>query len=507
MAWLRSLLRAAAVASVVSLPAELGSAAVPPTAAPAPAPAAAADPAARPADAGSPQVLVADLQGAVSPASAAYFLRVIDQAARQRAALVVFRIDTPGGLDSSMREIIRAILASPVPIAIYVAPSGARAASAGTYLIYAAHVAAMAPGTNLGAATPVQIGIGGERGTPLGGDRERDKTQDGKAKETSGDAKPGKTGGEEGREAMPDAMSAKATNDAAAYLRSLAQLRGRNAEWAEQAVRKAVSLSADEALSSKVVDLLAADVADLLAKADGRAVKVGDREQRLALADARTVVVETSWKERLLARIADPNVALILMMLGVYGLLFEFYSPGMAAPGVIGGICLLLGLYGMALLPVDFAGVALVLLGLALMIGEAFLPSFGIVGMGGVVAFVAGAMMLVDADVPGFTVALQVVVPLAVVSAVTIALLGAMALKSRGRPVVSGREAMIGAPVVAIDAFPVAGDEGWVAAWGERWRARAEQPMADGAAGRVLAIDGLTLVVGPEAETDKGGPR
>lgn len=451
-----------------------------------------------------PLVMVAELRGAVSPASATYFLRALGEAQQARAALLVFRLDTPGGLDTSMREMIQAILASPVPVAMYVAPGGARAASAGTYLLYASHIAAMAPGTNLGAATPVQIGLGGERSKPAAGDKRDKDGKDGDGKGGQGNGKGGageqsKSGAGSGaRDSLADPMSAKVTQDAAAYLRSLAQLRGRNAEWAEQAVRQAASLSAEEALKQQVVDVLAADLADLLRQSHGRQVKVGNESRPLVLAGARTVNIERNWQERVLARIADPNVALILMMLGIYGLLFEFYSPGMAAPGVIGGICLLLGLYGLALLPLNYAGVALLLLGLALMVAEAFLPSFGIVGIGGVVAFVAGALMLVDADVPGLTVSWALVLPLAMVSALVLAGIGGFALRARTRPQRAGREAMIGATAVAIDTFAGNPPEGWVRACGEQWRARSATPLAPGSPARIVKVEGLTLFVEPE---------
>jgi len=446
----------------------------------------------------APLVMVAELRGAVSPASAAYFLRALGEARQAQAALLVFRLDTPGGLDTSMREMIQAILASPVPVAMYVAPGGARAASAGTYLLYASHVAAMAPGTNLGAATPVQIGLGSERSKPAADDKPEKDGKGGKAGQ--GDAKGGAGDKSESgsRGGLADPMSAKVMQDAAAYLRSLAQLRGRNAEWAEQAVRQAESLSAEEALQRQVVDVLAADLADLLRQSHGRQVKVGNENRQLALAGARTVDIGRNWQERLLARIADPNVALILMMLGIYGLLFEFYSPGMAAPGVIGGICLLLGLYGLALLPLNYTGVALLLLGLALMVAEAFLPSFGIVGIGGVVAFVAGALMLVDADVPGLTVSWALVLPLAMVSALVLAGIGAFALRARTRPLRAGREAMIGSTAVAIDTFAGNPPEGWVRACGEQWRARSATPLAPGSRARIVKVDGLTLLVEPE---------
>lgn len=434
------------------------------------------------AGAGAAQVVVAEIGGAIGPASAAYLERALGQARAMNAALLVVRIDTPGGLDSAMREMIRGILASAVPVAAFVAPSGARAASAGTYLMYASHVAAMAPGTNLGAATPVSIGPGS------GG----------------GEAAPG--GGKTGRGDEPASsggtMQAKIKHDAAAYLRSLAQLRGRNAEWAQAAVLDAESLSAEEALRRNVIDLIAADVPDLLTKLEGREIRVGDERRRLATAGAARIAFEPNWKERVLGFISDPNIALILMMIGVYGLLFEFYSPGMAVPGVAGGISLLLAAYGLALLPLNFVGVALLVLGIALMVAETFVASFGALGIGGVAAFVAGALMLVDADVPGLQVSLSLVVPLAATSAALVAGIAALALKARRRPAVAGAEGMVGGLAEAIEDFE---REGRVRAFGEIWRARSSAPLARGQRARVRAVEGLVLKVEPESDERGGG--
>jgi len=322
-------------------------------------------------------VLSLDLDGAVGPATADHVARGLKHAAEENAQLVVLRMDTPGGLDTSMRAIIKDILASPVPVATYVAPSGARAASAGTYILYASHIAAMAPGTNLGAATPVAMDVPGLGAPP----------------------KPG----EEGKPAPRDAMADKVMSDAAAYIRSLAQLRGRNAEWAEEAVRKSVSLSAREALQQKVIDLVADDTTHLLKQVDGRKIRLASgSEVVLATVGAGVVKFEADWRTRLLTAITSPGVALILMMIGVYGLFFEFYNPGFGVPGVVGAICLLLGLYALQQLPVNYAGLALIVLGIAFMVAEAFVPSFGILGLGGIVAFVFGAVILIDMEVPGF---------------------------------------------------------------------------------------------------------
>jgi membrane-bound serine protease (ClpP class) len=390
-------------------------------------------------------------------------------------------MDTPGGLDTSMRSIIKAVLASPVPIAGFVAPQGARAASAGTYILYATHIAAMAPATNLGAATPVAVGLptpGGGGGPPGGA--------------ASAASQP---------DAGHDAMAAKRVHDAAAYMRALAQLRGRNADWGEQAVREAVSLTAADALSRKVIDLVAADVPDLLRQLDGRVVALGGAgtaKVTLATAKAPIVAVEPDWRGRLLAVIGDPSVVLILMMIGVYGLLFEFMSPGYVAPGVIGGVCLLLGLWGLQMLPVNYAGLALILLGIAFFVAEAFMPSYGTLGIGGVVAFALGALLLVDSDLPGFGVSRPLIGALALVSlAVVLGIVG-MAEKARRRPVVSGAPMMIGEPAEVIE---FGGGEGWATVEGERWRVRATEPLAPGQRVRVTRVDGLVLEVRPDPGT------
>jgi len=433
------------------------------------------------AAAAPPVVVTAEIRGGIGPASAAYFARVIDSARASNAQLVVVALDTPGGLDHSMRDMIQALLASPVPIAIFVSPSGARAASAGTYLLYASHVAAMAPGTNLGAATPVAIGFGGGS--------EPDKAK-------SGDKSDGETA-----KAPKSTMESKAIHDAAAYLRSLAQMRGRNADWTEKAVRQSESLSADEALKLSVIDVVATDTADLVKKLDGRTIKMGDSTMTLALGGATMTPIVANWKEEILGTISDPNIALLLMMAGVYGLLFEFMSPGTAVPGVAGSIALLLGLYGLALLPVNYVAVALLLLGLAMMVAEAFLPTFGVIGVGGIVSFVAGMLFLIDADIPGFTVSWGLVVPIALANAVALVAIGAFALRSRRRPPVAGSEAMVGTPVEALEDFE---REGWVRAFGERWRAQTSAPLKRGAHARIAAVQGLTLIVRPD---DNGGGR
>jgi membrane-bound serine protease (ClpP class) len=413
-----------------------------------------------------------DVDGAVGPATSDHFVRGMEQARAEGAELVIMRIDTPGGLDTAMREMIKAILASPIPVVAYVAPGGARAASAGTYLLYASHLAAMAPGTNLGAATPVQIGTPGMPQLPGGGDKEDDKEHSGSA-ETP--------------------MEHKIVNDAVAYIQSLAQLRGRNGEWAEKAVREGASLSADDALQAGVIDLIAPTIPELLTQIDGRRVLVGDQQLVLQTRNLAVYSHPVDWRSEFLAVITNPNVAYILMLVGIYGLLLEFYHPGVGLPGVTGAICLLLALYAFQALPVSYAGLGLILLGIALLAAEAFTPSFGILGLGGLVAFVVGSVLLIDTDEPSYQIALPVIFAVAAFSAALLVISLGVLMRARRRPVVTGLDHLRGAMA---EVESVQGGTARVRLDGELWTVVCAESLAARDTVIVEAIDGLTLHVG-----------
>jgi membrane-bound serine protease (ClpP class) len=422
--------------------------------------------------------VLADIDGAIGPATSSFVTRVLDDAARQSRVLVIFRVDTPGGLDTSMRDIIKAILASSVPVAAYVAPSGARAASAGTYILYASHVAAMAPATNLGAATPVAIGGGDVGGAPAGADRS-DRGPESKTRPAEGSA-----------------MEHKVINDAVSYIRGLAQLRGRNAEWGESAVRTGASLPASEAVQQHVIDLIARDVPDLLRQAHGRRVKIAGQELVLDTRDAVVARVAPDWRIRLLSVLTHPTIAYGLLLVGIYGLLLEGYNPGAILPGVAGATALLFALYALQLLSVNYAGLALIGLGVGLMITEFFVPAFGSLVIGGLIAFVLGSVLLFDNGVPGLQVARPVIVGIALAGGLIGVAIILLAARARRRPVATGIEAMTGARAEVVGDFA---EQGVVRYGGELWTARSGRPLRAGQVVRVAKVEGLVLVVEPAA--------
>ena len=427
--------------------------------------------------------IVLDLEGPIGPATRDFLIRSLETAVEREAVLVIVRMDTPGGLDASTRDIIKAILNSPVPVATFVSPPGARAASAGTYILYASHVAAMSPATNVGAATPVSM-----IGSPPAPGGKSPLEQEDKGNTKEGDE-------DDGNEAdAGDAMTKKVVNDSAAYIRGLADLRGRNADWAERAVREADSITSEKALELGVIDFIADDVGELLEKADGMVVKVNDVEIELDTSGLVTEKLEPDWRNELLGVITSPTIAYLLLLIGVYGLILEGYNPGSILPGVVGAICLLLALYALQMLPVNYAGLGLIVLGVILIIAEVMSPTFGVLGFGGVIAIVIGSIILIDTDVPGFGVSRPLIGSIAAVSSLGLMALIWFAVRARHRPVVSGREELIGAAGVALENFD---GEGHVYIHGERWSAAAESPVQANQGVVVTGLDGLVLKVRP----------
>ena len=431
-------------------------------------------------------VWIVPVNGAIGPAISDYLSREIEQAQQENVSLVILRMDTPGGLDSSMRDIIHAITTSSIPVATWVGPSGSRAASAGTYILLASHVAAMAEATNLGAATPVALG-GGAPGAPSPSDDQNEKAKDQQETEDGTSEKvPAKT-----------AMEKKVINDARAYIKGLAKLHDRNAEWAEKAVSEAASLDAQEALKLNVIDYIANSPEELVQAINGTTVKINNQPVTLSLENPVWVERVPDWRAEMLAVITNPNVAYILILIGIYGLLLEFYNPGIGLPGVLGGICLLLAMYALQMMPVNYAGLGLLLLGIALMIAEAFSPSFGVLGLGGVVAFILGSIFLMDSDLPGFQVALPLIFGLAIFSVALIILTVGMLVRIRHRRVTTGLETYPGKQAVVSDDF--IDGEGRVQMDGAFWTAKDElnQGLKQGDQVTVVNVKGLTLTVKP----------
>ena len=449
-------------------------------------------------DTTTPQVRVVELEGAIGPASADYFMRALERGDEDGIDLLVLRLDTPGGLDKSMRDMIKAILASPVPVATYVAPNGSRAASAGTYIMYASHIAAMAPATNIGSSTPVNLG--GE-GSPLplptapqpadegqpGDDGSSSEEQDSEPKTTP---------------ASGSAMERKVVNDAVSYIKGLAELRGRNADWAEATVREGSNLTASEALEMNVIDLIATSLTELLEAVDGRTVNAGGVDVTISTKNAHIEFIVPDWRYELLGILTDPNVALILLMIGFYGLVLEFYSPGIGVGAVTGIICLLLGAFALQMLPINYAGLALIIVGIALLVTEAFSPSFGVFGVGGVIAFVVGAIILMDTDLPAYQISKPVIAGVAAVSVGMMVFVLGAAVRARRAKSASGKESMLGGRAEVVEDFQ---GKGRVLAFGEVWQAAGDPAVVFEKDSRVTIteFDGLTVRV--EANQSEGG--
>ena len=430
------------------------------------------------------EVWVIPVQGAIGPASSDYITRELSLATQQQAGMVILKMDTPGGLDSAMRDIIRDITTSSIPVATWVAPSGARAASAGTYILLASHLAVMANATNLGAATPISIAVQGSASP------EKDPQQS--DKEPASDNK---------KVIAHTTHEKKAINDASAYIKGLAKLHGRNEQWAEKAVTEAASLDAQEALQMNVIDFIADDLMQLIKLADHRQIKLNGRLTELELGDVEFIQRVPDWRYTFLATLTNPNVAYILMLIGIYGLLLEFYNPGIGLPGVLGGICLLLGMYALQMLPVNYAGLALILLGITLLVAEAFSPSFGILGLGGVCSFVIGSIFLLDSELPAFQIAKPIIAGFTFVSVLFTFVVITLLLRVRKKEVTTGIECMIGKPAIVTADFKAG--QGWVEVDGEIWQARCAEPLFLEQRVIIKDVSGLWLQVTPVSETGK----
>lgn len=423
----------------------------------------------------SSQAYVLTVKGAIGPATSDYFQKGMKKAVVDGVSVVILQLDTPGGLSLSMRDIIKTILTSEIPVITFIAPSGSRAASAGTYILYASHIAAMAPATNLGAATPIQIG-GLSRDT--GPEEKSDSPEEKKNKLPT-----------------PSALERKIVNDAAAYIRSLAHRHGRNAEWADQAVREAVSLTAQEALELNVIDILADNLEDLLQKVDGREVTMESGSRTITAGKLEIIRIQQTVKNKILSVIGDPNVAYILMLLGIYGLIYELANPGFFLPGVIGGISLLLAFYAFQILPINYSGLALIILGILFLVGEAFMPSFGSLGIGGIIAFTAGSLILVDEET--LRISIPLIAGTSLTSAAFIILLMGRLVTLRKGKIRTGREALIGMTGEAANDFEGSGRI-WLS--GESWKVKTTGKVKRGDLLKVTEQRGLELTVVQQQE-------
>lgn len=427
------------------------------------------------------KAILLEVNGAITPATQDYIVRGIEYANKQQSELVILQLNTPGGLDSAMRRINQAILTSNVPIATYVAPRGARAASAGTYILYASHIAAMAPGTNLGAASPVQIG--GGMGGGFGGEEESKENKDSNTQ--------GETRKKNQKELSTSEL--KSMKDAAAYMRSLAELRNRNIEWGEKTVLEAVSLSANEAKKLNMIDLIANSVSDLLNTLDGRLIKMVDKELKLNTKDMQIDIFPKDWRFDFLSIITDPSVAYILLLLGIYGLFFEFSNPGFVLPGIAGGIALLLALYSFQLLPINYAGAALLLLGIACIIAEFYISSFGVLGIGGIIAFVLGSVLLLDTESAEFKIAWQLILIMTIITGAFFLVMVNLAIQAMKKKSITGQEGLIGQEGEVIELHNK--DHGLVQIQGEIWQAYSKTSLKKGQRIRVQGVEGLLLLV------------
>ncbi|MDX1809690.1 MAG: nodulation protein NfeD [Sulfurospirillaceae bacterium] len=406
-------------------------------------------------------VVQLDIKGAIGPASSAYLKNGFDMAIRKKAQIVLVKLDTPGGLSSSMREMIQEITNTKIPVVMYVYPEGARAASAGTYLMYASNVAAMAQGTNIGAATPINL-------LPTRSTANK-----------------------------PSTHEAKAINDAAAYIQSLAELRDRNASWAIDAVRNAKSISAKKALRLGVIDLIANNTQELLQKLDGRIVQVSDKNIVLNTKNALIISYQVDWKTKLLYIITNPNIIYILLLIALYGIFFELMNPGGVLPGVIGAICGIIVLYSLNLLPFNYAGLLLIMLGVGFMIAEIFVSGFGVLGIGGVVAFIFGSVLLFDANTLGNSISIPLIIAFALVSISFFIIIARMFIRSRSAKVVSGVEDLIGSIGQVIDVHET---NYRVMCQGEIWNAISQEKLTVGESIKVVGLNGLTLDIKPNKE-------
>ncbi len=409
------------------------------------------------------QATLLPVRGGIGPAMADYVVRGIESA--DASHLILIELDTPGGLSQSTRQIVKAILGSKVPVVVYVAPSGARAASAGTFLLYASTMAAMAPGTHVGAASPVHL-------SPMPASDED--------------------------QAQQSATDKKAMNDAVAYVRTLAELRGRDVRFAEQSVLDAKTLTASAALKQDVINLIAKDRDDLLQKLNGMTVKQAGQSIKLNTKDLQVEEVMPDWRMQFLWVVTDPTVAYLLLLLGIYGIFFEFLNPGFIAPGVIGAVAIVVALYALHLLPINYAGLALILLGITFIIAEYFTPSFGALGLGGTLGFILGSILLIDSGHVGYRISWAAIAAMAIFNVALFVVGMNLALRSRKRPIQHGTEILMGKTGTALGLIEA---QGQALIQGEVWSVYSKHPIQAGCMIQVIASDGLHLEV---EKADKG---